>query len=183
MPNPIYFMLTYFISRTPRDTFFERSNRDPGSRILLRRCVCGCVWPRCKHDVIVGMGPRSLIYFLWTYFTFAPLLAILWNTENPNLLSTRSYFMCVPTFNEGWVLLLLLLLFFYWHSYHGLNIIFQIQEILLQFFMKIGKFHHFFTFWWRGSAVENTGLIEHGSWYSHKIKLQYDIKDLNVTNQ
>ena len=62
------------------------------------------------------------------------------------------------------------------------NIDFQIQKFLLRISSKFENFIIFSTFWRRGGGVRNKGLIEHGSWKSQKIELQYDIKDLNVTN-
>ena len=50
-------------------------------------------------------------------------------------------------------------------------------------FIFFENFIIFSTFWWRVTLVVNQGLVEHQSWYSHKIKLQYNINDLNVTNQ
>ena len=52
-----------------------------------------------------------------------------------------------------------------------------------EFSWKFENFMIFSTFWWARPGVENKGFIDHQSWYSHKIKLQYNINDLNVTNQ
>jgi hypothetical protein len=37
------------------------------------------------------------------------------------------------------------------------------------------------TFLKRDARVQNLSLVEHDSWYSGKIKLQYNLKALNVT--
>ena len=63
------------------------------------------------------------------------------------------------------------------------NINFQIHKFLIRIFIKNRKFHHFSTFSRRHVLVVNLGLVELGSWNSHKIQLQYNINDLNVTNQ
>ena len=42
-------------------------------------------------------------------------------------------------------------------------------------------FHHFYNFLQTNSRVQNPSLVEHESWYSGEMKLQYNLKRLNFT--
>ena len=63
--------------------------------------------------------------------------------------------------------------------------IFQKGKVLLweiDIFIFFENFIIFSTFWRTHPGVENKGVIEHGSWNSQKIQLQYNIKGLNASN-
>ena len=58
---------------------------------------------------------------------------------------------------------------------------FQMELNFLKISGNIRKFRHFSTFFETDAPLINRDFIELGGWYSHKIKLQYDIYHLNVT--